>query len=148
MNLMSLTHVGFIPATFLDKSRQGDVGYCSFSANLSNGIGSKYPSNMVMHNARTVTRKKHLWSRMIDPPVFRVLLNRNFDRIPCRRRNVVRKKYLDSFGIKNKSNGVRTIDAFSLVLVLTSVLKLVVLCYFDLKVAQIVLLSCFRSLCI
>ena len=94
--------LGFIPATFLSKSRQGDEGYCSFSANLSNGIGSKYPSNMVMHNARTVTRKKHLWSRMIDPPVFRVLLNRNFDRIPCRRHNVVWKKYLDSFGIKNK----------------------------------------------
>ena len=37
---------------------------------------------------------------------------------------------------RNKSNGVRTIDAFSLVLVPTNVLKLVVLCYFDLKVAQ------------
>ena len=57
--------------------------------------------------------------------------------------------YLFSFkGYNNKSNGVRTTDAFSLVLVLIIVLLLAVLYYYYLKVAQVVILSCFRPLSI
>ena len=50
----------------------------------------------------------------------------------------------------NKSNGVWTTDACSLVLVPIIVLLLVVLYYYYyyLKVAQVVILSCFRPLSI
>ena len=49
---------------------------------------------------------------------------------------------------KNKSNGVRATDVFSLVLVSVIVLLLVVLYYYYLKVTQVVILSCFRPLSI
>ena len=48
----------------------------------------------------------------------------------------------------NKSNWVWTTDAFSLVLVPTIILTLVLQCSHDLKVAQILLFSCFRPLSI